>query len=546
MAATRSGVSLTRRAWYLGATVAARGTRLALALALLQVGCSPAPRAAERDAVAGLGPCSEPALAEAKCATIEVDEDRSVADGRKIGLAVVVVPPSSGAHTSEPLFLLAGGPGQGAAALAPYLLTKLAPLRRERELVLVDVRGTGASNPLACELGDPDDVGRQLGAELDLERLEVCLAAYEQAGTVDLRLYNTPTIVDDLDEVRAALGYDKISLLGISYGTAVAQVYMRRHGEHVAAAVLDGVVPLDRAFGLEHPRNAEAALLRVLSDCREQPACEQAYGGLERKLAKTLDGLDEDRELEEFRHPRTGELVRADITRAGIMEVFSGALYGPRLTTLIPLAIERAHAGDYGPLAAMSLQMNGMSDSISMGLYFSVACAEGYADLDEARRAAAIEGLRFSDGHWLALMEQICARWPHAELPPSFAEPLRSELPTLLLSGRYDPVTPPRFAEHLLEGLSEARHVEVASGSHGVWNLGCTMELVDAFLTDPDPQALDPSCLEQLQRPAPFVNASGPWPLRTPSWQQGEPELAAHEVEAGSEPGPGLEREAQP
>jgi pimeloyl-ACP methyl ester carboxylesterase len=524
MAGTHAGVSTTLQAWYVrpfmrtppAASMAALelARTAAFGAALVTMGCGPQDdtRSQSGDAGLELTDCGA-GVAELECGVLEVEENREAPNGRTLQIAFVVARSSSRSPEPDPVFLLAGGPGQGAATLAPMILHKFQDIRRERDLVFVDVRGTGSSAALACDVEDPEDLAEVLGATFDLDGLGKCLAQYDEG--LDLRQYTSVAMADDLDDVRAALGYEQVNLLGISYGTALAQVWMRRHGEHIRSAVLDGAVPLDREVLLQMPGNSERALARVLADCREDHQCDVSFPGLERKLAQVLDDLDSNRKLEEFVHPRSGERTRVDITRAGFVQVVTAALYSDNTTTLLPLLIERAYAGDYSPLAALALSKAGLSKTISMGLYLSVACAEQLHRVDESSRRAAVTGLEVFDDHALAQLEQACAHWPHAELPTTEFEPVHSNVPTLLLSGRYDPVTPSEFGEHIAASLTDARHVTVEQASHGIWHLGCATKLISGFFSNPDPAAVDATCFDVLARSPMFLTPNGPLPAPT-------------------------------
>jgi pimeloyl-ACP methyl ester carboxylesterase len=514
MAGTHAGVSTPRKAWYVRPSMRTLPAALGLAAGLLAMGCGPRDDARTQSGQASieLTDCGA-GVAELECGVLEVEENREAPNGRTLPIAVVVVRSSSRSPEADPVFLLAGGPGQGAAALAPMILHKFDAIRRERDLVFVDVRGTGSSGALPCDVEDPEDLAEVLGATFDLDGLAECLAGYDE--DLDLRQYTSAAMADDLDDVRAALGYEQVNLLAISYGTALAQVWMRRHGEHIRSAVLDGAVPLDLEILLQMPANTERALARVLADCREDHECDASFPGLERKLALVLDDLDSNRKLEEFVHPRSGQRTRVDITRQGFVQVLMAALYSGSTTTLLPLLIERAHEGDYAPVAALALSKASVSKTISMGLYLSVACAEQLHAIDESSRRAAVTGLEVFDDHALAQLEQACAHWPHAELPTAEFAPVHSEVPTLVLSGRYDPVTPAEFGEHLAESLANVRHVTVEQASHGIWSLGCAPKVIAGFFSNPDPAAVDAVCFDTLTRPAVFLTPNGPLPAPT-------------------------------
>ncbi|MCA9685339.1 MAG: alpha/beta fold hydrolase [Myxococcales bacterium] len=488
------------------------GRRLSLTLAALAgvAACGNEPQA--RVSSIELEPCAS-VTAEALCGTLRVHEDREDPQSPAIDLKIVVLPSTSRQPAPDPVFLLAGGPGQGAAAVANFVAGYLEPIRAERDLVFVDLRGTGESHPLACDFEHADDLHELLSAGFVPERLDACLEQYRRDyDSVDLQRYVTDERIDDLDLVRAALGYDQVNLLGISYGTREALVYMRRHPQQVRAAVLDGVAPPDVSVSLAAPAHGEEALRAVLADCRAQPACDAAFPGLERKLAAVLQELETGRKLHEVVHPRTGAIERIDISPAGFMGALRIALYSEEPASLIPLIIDRAHAGDFAPAAAMLLRMSKLSKTLSMGLYMSVACAEDLAENDVAHRRQAVAGLEFFDDLFLVQLEQGCARWPHARLDPAFFEPVSSDVPTLLLSGRYDPVTPPSLAEHAAESLSNARLLTVGVAHHGIWSEGCTPKLLASFFADADPRAVDPGCQQELTRAPFFLSAAGPRP----------------------------------
>jgi pimeloyl-ACP methyl ester carboxylesterase len=485
----------------------------AVAAALLAVvsglGCE---RAELEGPMAGgleLRPCAGTTVANAQCGTLEVEENRAAPNGRRLELAIFVAPATSRTPAPDPVFLLAGGPGQGAAELGPWIVHELEPIRRERDLVFVDLRGTGASAPLRCEVTDPNDLAQLLAAGFDFAKLDACLAELD----ADLTQYTTSAVIDDLEQVRAALGYSQINLIGISYGTRAALAYMRRHGDRTRSAVLDGVVPLDTSVSRVAAAHAERALELLFSDCRADAECAAAFPGLERKLDAVLGDLESNRVLEELVHPRSGEPIRVEITRPGFAAVLRSALYAGALTSLIPRIIDRAHAGDYGPAAAVALQTARMSKTISLGMYFSVTCSEDISPfVAPGFTGDGQAGLAVFDDHLLAQLVQVCERWPHRKIEPDddFFAPVESTVPTLLLSGRYDPVTPPGLAEHAAATLDHARHVVAANVSHGVWRHGCVPELMAEFFTAADGAGLDASCVDELARPRLFLSPNGP------------------------------------
>ena len=204
-----------------------RGAIIAL---LFVAGSSVGPSVAQEALT--LEPCTiQGVLGQVSCGVYEVHEDRAAMSGRKIGINIVVLHATGPASSNDPFVFIPGGPGESATGLAPYLAQAYAGIREDRDILLVDQRGTGGSHPLNCELfGPPGEPQNYLGRFFPIEDVETCRAQLEP--NADLELYTTPLAMDDLDDVRAALGYEKLNLFGGSYGTRAVQVYLRRHGEH--------------------------------------------------------------------------------------------------------------------------------------------------------------------------------------------------------------------------------------------------------------------------------------------------------------------------
>jgi pimeloyl-ACP methyl ester carboxylesterase len=464
------------------------GLRLALAGALLAIG------AGARAGAIDLAPCQVAGLA-ARCGSHEVFEDRRAHAGRRIALRVVVLPARAANPKPDAIVDLAGGPGAAATGEAPLFAESLAPLRAERDVVLVDLRGTGGSHPLDCDLG----LGL-LARPLSQPALAACRRKLE-AGA-DLRLYTTAIAMDDLDEVRAALGYPAVDLLAHSYGTLAAQVYLRRHGERVRAAVLEGVVPPEADAFLSYAEDAERALAALLAACAAQPACRAAFPRPREELAEVLRRLAE-RPVEV--PVRTGEGERTAavaLTRDLFAATLRVRLYSPRAAARIPRAIHRAYQGDYADMAhaAWAIDRAGRA-GLSEGLMLSVDCAEGL----RAITPAAVE--RRSRDTFLGpepLLRRLaaCASWPRGEPPNDLARPAASPAPTLLISGEIDPVTPPAGAERVRRGLPGSVHLVARGQSHSLEH-PCIARTVAAFLAAGSSRGLDSSCLAELP-PIPF------------------------------------------
>jgi len=443
---------------------------------------------------------------DARCGTIKVFEDRDRAAGRTIDLTVVVYPARSRDAQPDPLFVLAGGPGQAAAQLSEMLARMLGDVRVDRDLVFVDQRGTGESNGLPCE-EDSDDL--QLLGDTDhfVETILDCLEGYD----ADLRFYTTPVAMDDLNEVREKLGYDTINLWGGSYGTRAALVYLRRHGETVRSIVLDGAVPLAMKLPASFALDGQRALDLMFDACEAEDPCRKRFPDLRLRFTELLERLDRRAIDAGLRHPRTGEHQRVEVGRDFVTGMLRTALYEPGTASMVPLIIDQAHRGDFGGLFALALATESAPEESTMylGMHFAVMCAEDlpWINTEELRQESA--GTFLGDSY-VEAWERICAGREWGIVGEDYRDPVRSDVPTLVLSGELDPVTPPRWGEATLENLSTGRHIVVPGLAHGTSSKGCVPGLIDEFVRNIDPSALDDACVQEIQRPPFFVTHGGP------------------------------------
>lgn len=448
--------------------------------------------------------------AQSLCGSIEVPEDHTRPAGRRIALRVAVLPALDPDAAPDPLVLLAGGPGQGAVEAIAPLLPAFTRVRRHRDLVLVDQRGTGESNPLDCSLHDEDaPLAERLGeAGFPAERLRECLAGW----SADVRHYTTMAAVADLVAVLDRLGYRQANLWGGSYGTRLALALIGRHPERVRAAILDGVAPYENRLPLFFARDGQRALDLLFEHCAADAACATAYPDLAGRFAALLQRLRERPEPVVLEHPVTGERVEARVSYDAFVSTLRGVLYAPDVAVLVPWTIDQASRGNFEPMAAQALALeSGFSDSLSLGLFFSVVCAEDVPFITSGEVEAEASDTFFGTAQTNALIE-VCRDWPRGEVPEGRRDPIRSDVPILMLSGELDPATPPVWAEVAGRTLTRSVHVVVPGVGHGATSQGCVPELIDRFLTHGDPAALDTSCVARARRPPFFVSFAGPVP----------------------------------
>jgi len=445
-------------------------------------------------------------LEEALCGKISVFENRKSASGRRIDLNIMLLPATSPLVKPDPIFYLAGGPGQAAVDSGPSLFRLLKAVRRERDVILVDQRGTGESNSLACELDisirESMSITTKEFETRQTEKLKSCLDEYD----ADPRLYTTPIAMDDLNEVREVLGYGQINLYGISYGTRAALVYVRRHEATVRSMIIDSVVPLTMAIPKNVANDAQSAFERLLADCKAQAGCHEAYPDLHLHLQELVDRLAQHPEEVTVIHPRTGESITGSLDPLMIGRIIRGVLYDRTLSRLLPLAIEEAYKSNFQPLSTLGYAFGGGDDGLgmSLGMMSSVLCSEDMNLVLEPLDAIDFDNALYST------LNPICQFWPKGDIPDGYFNPVVSDVPTLITSGELDPITPPKYGFEAAETLSNSRHIIVEGIGHAVTPHGCIPKLMQEFLDELDPQNLDTTCTEKLKRMPFFTSFAGP------------------------------------
>jgi pimeloyl-ACP methyl ester carboxylesterase len=444
----------------------------------------------------------------ARCGVLEVPEDWKTPAGAAINLSIAVVPALNRRTTGAPLFVLAGGPGQGAIAMYASLAAAFARVNRNHDIVLVDQRGTGGSAPLSCDY--PDD---WQASEDSLPALRLATAACLRKYGDRVRFYTTSAAVADLAAVRDALRLPSIDLYGVSYGTRVAELYMRRFPQVVHAAILDGVTYPAQAIGAETPLDGERALDLILSRCKASPDCAAAYPDLQQDLNGLRRQYGPQKTLLTLDDPDSGQPLKIEFNRSMLNAALRFLSYSAGQASMLPTLVHRAAQGALAPLAAQTIMTaRQVGDQLASGMQNSVICSEDVPFFAAADVQRAAVSHTYQGADQLDALEEICKLWPHGAVDADLHSPLRSEIPTLLLSGEADPVTPPADAERAASGLTRHRHLILSGEGHGQVATGCVPKLMAEFLDAAAPEKVDAGCLDQ-HRPAPFfVSMTGPPP----------------------------------
>ena len=446
---------------------------------------------------------------EAWCTQFEVAEDPAQPDGRRIKLNVAVVPARSPKPKPDLLVFLAGGPGQAAIEAYPKIEAGFRPLLRDRHLLLVDQRGTGGSNRLACPQATEDvlDDAQSASVEAFRRQAEDCLAAVRDRA--DPRQYTTTNAIGDLETLRAALGSPQYNLIGGSYGSRVALSYLQAKPDSLRSVIVDGVVPQDEPLGQSHARNLDDGLALIFAACRDDKACATRFGDPAETLAALRLKLRDAPVMVTLPDPLTHAPVTRKLGETALIGIVRLYAYAPESAALLPLLIDEAAQGRPEALVAQGLIISrDLGKHLAHGMELSVICAEDAPELrvrpeDEARLI----------GNLLPrLILAQCPLWPTGTRPDGFKQPVVSDKPVLLLSGEWDPVTPPRFAETAAKSLRNSRHLIAKGRGHIVLQRGCMAKLAAKFVDELKPAALDASCLDVLGRIPPFTSYLGPQP----------------------------------
>jgi pimeloyl-ACP methyl ester carboxylesterase len=460
-------------------------------------------------APAHLEPCkiegSLGAATTARCGFFETWENRASRSGRKLRLKVIVLPATAAHPQPDPIFFFGGGPGEAITAEARELAEGWKKLRRHRDFVFVDQRGTGEPDRLTCRLGGDDrDLQTYFGAMFPVDAVRRCREELEKK--YDLALYTTDVAMDDVDDARAWLGYGKVNLVGGSYGTRAAQVFLRRHPASVRAVILNGVVPMDETLPISHAAGGQRSLDLLLGWCEADRECHRAFPDVRRELAAVLDRLAHGPVEVEVVNPVTHKKEDVKVSREVIADGIRWQLYTPENGAALPRLIHQAAAGDFAPLAQAAVNSRlGALDILAMGMFFSVTCAEDIPFIDPAQIPARTAGSFLSD---YRVRQQIgaCGAWTQAKVAPGHREAIHSDVPVLLINGERDPVTPPDFGRRASQFLTNSLHVIVPFGAHG-GETACVNKLEKGVIEKGAVRGLDTSCLKAIKL-TPFQTAA--------------------------------------
>lgn len=400
----------------------------------------------------------------ARCGALEVAENPDRPDGRKIRISMAIIPATGERPRRDPIAVLMGGPGEDAISAAAIYAKRFAPLRHDRDILLLDQRGTGLSGALRCTLFSNQHPEASLRDEFPVAAVKACEQTLRQHA--DLTQYTYNRFASDLERVRRDLGYGPLNLFAGSYGTRAAQVYLRMYPGSVRTVYMGSVVPIDVPGPLPFAKTEEAALGQLFDACTADPSCHSAFPHLRDEFRQISARLASGT----VRVTVPGHGGAVSLSRGRVAEWFRSLLYRPRTSTDLPWLIHRAYLGDWSPIVAgiLSDAREGDSD-ISFGLFFSITCSEDIPFITEQQVSAETQGTFLGD-YRVRQQQAACKLWPKASLPERYREPVRSSVPTVFASGDKDGGTPLWFMRHTAQGFSHRLEVILRGQGHTEWN----------------------------------------------------------------------------
>jgi len=432
-----------------------------------------------------------------RCATLAVHENRATRSGRTISLWILILPASESPRAADPVFYLAGGPGQAAGELAG--MAARFGLRRTRDIVLADQRGTGRSNGFECRFyGPPGDPQSYFQPFLPPDKVRVCRD--ELAARADLTQYTTAASVEDLEEIRAALGFDRINVMGGSYGTRLAMEYVRKYEGRVRSVVLDGPVPTSVSMPEDFGMLAQQSLDALIDECAATPACAEAFPDIRAEARALFDRLKRGPVTALVAHPDGGRPAQVTLTRDHVGEAIRYMMYVSRFAGDVPRFIHEAARGNFGPIATFLIRHR-VSGTFE-GLYLAITCTEDVPFVSDG--AEPRDEPTYLGSYRIREQRAACKDWPRGAAPEWRGRPVSARVPVLILSGTLDPVTPPAHGAEVARTLPNSRLLTVPFGGHsraGLQGLECLEGSITRFVERADFEELDQACIGRIARP---------------------------------------------
>lgn len=431
------------------------------------------------------------------CGTLSVFENTKTKSGRKIELNIVVVPALHKHPDQAPIFCFEGGPGVSVTTGASFYADSINYYRIDHDVVLVDVRGTGQSNPLHCrQLEFKENLAQQFKEMYPVSAVKECYDSLSRLA--DLTQYTTTNMAIDMEEVRQWLGYGKIKLFGLSYGTRLAQVYMKMFPESVESCVLWSPTTTYSKLPLYHAQFAEESLRKLFDDCKNDSLCHANFPRLDEEFLDLMKSGQEKPFAYKFKRSN-GEFVDVTIPWFTFQSKIRSMMYAPFGLRQLPYVIHQSYLGNWQYFISLFPDKPSMDDFIADGLYLCVTCTEDVPFISP-QETDSLTRNTFMGDYRVAQQQQACSQWARGSVPEHYFDPLVSNIPTLVFSGYFDPVTPPSMAKQIVQTLPNSFLITIPTMSHtfeGLSKPECFDKMVLDFFNTPDKQP-DSDCIREM------------------------------------------------
>ncbi|UTW57170.1 alpha/beta fold hydrolase [Kordiimonas sp. SCSIO 12603] len=432
-----------------------------------------------------------------KCGTIELPVNYNQPNGETVSIHVAIAEARNTEKEADPLFILAGGPGQAAGEYGALVKLAFSGIREKRDIVMIDQRGTGKSYGMNCEMDE-----NVTSMDETLEELGKCHAGMK----LDTRQFSMENVLRDMDTIREELGYDKINLWGASWGTRTADAYIKQYPQHVRSMVLDGILPSDIALFETAPKSAQRALEKIIEECEAQSSCNEEFPNFRAQVFDLMEKASNGELHYKGLNPISGKMIDMQVELTMAVESLRSVMYRADGTTLLPFVVNEASNGNIFPMLSPLFGSGG--GGMYIGATLSMLCGDEVSRVTPEEAKAAGEG-SFARDSYYGVWSQMCTKWNYEVPTWDYKTPVDTDIPTLVLSGNLDPITPPEFGDHYMKGVSNGRHIVVQGTGHNTSFTACMPELMTEFITTLDVEALDTSCLDHLKRMPIIIGANG-------------------------------------
>lgn len=441
------------------------------------------------------------------CGNYSVFENHQTKQGRKISLYLIVIPAINSSTKKNPIFYFDGGPGVGTTKNINWLSAKNNPYRQNHDVVLVDIRGTGGSNPLHCYalqyqkgLAEEFDENHPSNKNQRAKEVKACYDSLSKKA--DLAQYTTTNIVHDMEEVRQWLGYQKVHLFGLSYGGRLAMEYMRRFPSSIETVVLHSPLSTNDRVPLNHAKYTQATLDKLINDCAEDSLCKTTYPNLKEEFNELMSAGRKAnfKTSYTFANNTTKQLsIPWDVFQTKLRTW----MYEPRYLRQIPYIVHEAYTGNWKPFLSTYSEKGNYSTFYAEGLYLCITCSEDVPFIKK-REAEPLSKKTFMGAYRIQQLQAACANWSSGIIPKDFLQPVRSAIPTLILSGEWDPVTPVSMAKGIVRYLPNSQWIILPQMSHlfdGLSNEECFDNIIVAYINDSGKSRVNSSCITTMTPP---------------------------------------------